>query len=483
MPNMWFVRSGGGDLLLDKYLSMGRMAIGLRGTRDFREFDSDEEVHDHILNTPKSGNPDNPPYGTGSADYGVWFFSGVKERDLVLLMRGATTITAVGEVKGDYEFLDDPNWGNEQPDYCHIREVKWISLTPEMSFNKVNHTSGFGKVVKATDVVHRQVSEYVRGLGAEQEHESIRDELNNWLDICRSITGGSPDEVSPTNIDYFGHVEGVGVGTIFPFRSELYEAGIHRTLQAGIVGRQNEGAESVVLSGGYVDDEDYGDVIIYTGDGGQGDNRNQVSDQEFTGKNKALLRNHLDGIPVRVVRGAGHQSEFSPDSGYRYDGLYRVERCWRERGQHGFLVCRYRLVKMAGDEVSLPQTENDDGDSPATRTEATVNRIQRDRAISNKVKTIHDYCCQVCGESLKVEGGYYAEAAHIRPLGRPHDGPDVLSNLLCLCPNHHVSFDNGGLFISDDFQIVGTDEELRRDNRHAINVDYLRYHRSIWGIE
>lgn len=39
-------------------------------------------------------------------------------------------------------------------------------------------------------------------------------------------------------------------------------------MQAGISGSGEEGADSVVVSGGYEDDEDYGDVIVYTGHGG-----------------------------------------------------------------------------------------------------------------------------------------------------------------------------------------------------------------------
>jgi putative restriction endonuclease len=36
----------------------------------------------------------------------------------------------------------------------------------------------------------------------------------------------------------------------------------------GIHGTAKEGADSIVVSGGYVDDRDMGDVIIYTGEGG-----------------------------------------------------------------------------------------------------------------------------------------------------------------------------------------------------------------------
>ena len=45
---------------------------------------------------------------------------------------------------------------------------------------------------------------------------------------------------------------------------------MHREIQAGIAGYADGApAESIVLSGGYPDDIDQGDVIVYTGQGGQ----------------------------------------------------------------------------------------------------------------------------------------------------------------------------------------------------------------------
>jgi putative restriction endonuclease len=64
---------------------------------------------------------------------------------------------------------------------------------------------------------------------------------------------------------------------------------------------------------------------------------------------------------------------------------------------------------------------------------------------SVEVKRLHNHRCRVCGIRSECTGGPYAEAAHIRPLARRHNGPDGLANLLCLCPNHHVLFDNGAL--------------------------------------
>jgi putative restriction endonuclease len=53
-----------------------------------------------------------------------------------------------------------------------------------------------------------------------------------------------------------GEIAGIAPGSTFASRRELYDAGVHRALQAGIVGAASTGAESVVLSGGYVDDQD-----------------------------------------------------------------------------------------------------------------------------------------------------------------------------------------------------------------------------------
>ena len=54
---------------------------------------------------------------------------------------------------------------------------------------------------------------------------------------------------------------------------------------------------------------------------------------------------------------------------------------------------------------------------------------------------------EVLGES---RAGAYAEAAHIRPLGAPHDGLETSDNILSLCPNDHILLDHGGVGIGED---------------------------------
>lgn len=69
-------------------------------------------------------------------------------------------------------------------------------------------------------------------------------------------------------------------------------AGLHRHLQSGISGSYADGADAIVVSGGYAADEDYGDAIVYTGQGGRDpETKKQISDQSFDDSgNLALVR-------------------------------------------------------------------------------------------------------------------------------------------------------------------------------------------------
>jgi len=283
---------------------------------------------------------------------------------------------------------------------------------------------------------------------------------------------------------HFGNIDDIQAGTTFESRRDLHEAGIHAPTQAGISGSAADGCDSIVVSGGYEDDDDCGDEIIYTGHGGNDpESKKQIEDQTWTRGNLALVRSQNLGLPIRVVRGSHPDSEYAPLSGYRYDGLYRVDEHWQEDGKSGFTICRFRLVKTSDDS---PGSEDDSSSDPAgnkgpsRRVETTTLRIIRDTKIGRAVKELHGYKCQICGTRLEGIGGGYAEASHIKPLGAPHNGPDSTDNILCLCPNHHWLLDNGAITINDDMTLNGVDAGLATDPRHIINVEYTGYHRQLF---
>jgi len=118
----------------------------------------------------------------------------------------------------------------------------------------------------------------------------------------------------------FGEIDSITEGHWFKGRKEMMPSSFHRNWGAGIDGNGTEGTSAIVLSGGYEDDEDHGDEIIYTGAGGNDPSTGkQVEDQSWDNKgNAGLLKSMDEGLPVRVIRGHQHKSEYSPDTGYKY---------------------------------------------------------------------------------------------------------------------------------------------------------------------
>lgn len=287
---------------------------------------------------------------------------------------------------------------------------------------------------------------------------------------------------------FFGTPETVRVGQQFIDRRELHELHVHRPLQAGISGTRAEGADSIVVSGGYVDDEDHGDWIIYTGHGGNDSNtRRQIDHQSIDAPgNAGLITSRAEGLPVRVIRGRHSGSPYAPLSGYVYAGLFEVTDYWIRRGRDGFDIVRFKLDRLP-EQASLVTREAPDPD-PAYAT-TTVSRRIRDTALSREIKKIYEHHCQICDEVIPgADGRAYSEGAHVKPLGRPHIGKDSLDNLLCLCPNHHTELDLGGMVILDNFSVARTLDlkpfaEVAFKRHHRLDLENARYQRRFWTRE
>lgn len=178
--------------------------------------------------------------------------------------------------------------------------------------------------------------------------------------------------------DHFGPIlpendperhQGVLVGECWGDRMECRQWGAHLPHVAGISGQSDYGAQSVALSGGYEDDEDHGEWFLYTGSGGRDlsgnkrTNKEQSFDQKFDKSNEALRVSCKMGYPLRVVRSHKEKrSSYAPESGVRYDGIYRIEKCWRKKGIQGYKVCRYLFVRC--DNEPAPWTSDECGDRP-----------------------------------------------------------------------------------------------------------------------
>ncbi|KAJ7487635.1 PUA-like domain-containing protein [Mycena galericulata] len=177
----------------------------------------------------------------------------------------------------------------------------------------------------------------------------------------------------------FGSIPNIEAGTWWESRQGCSADSIHAPWVAGIAPGP-QGAYSVALSGGYPDDVDWGYAFTYTGSGGRnlkGTKANplnlrtapQSSDQTFDNiYNKALKKSSETKKPVRVIRGFKLDSPYAPYEGYRYDGLYHVEKAWQEEGMEGFLVCKFAFKRLPN-QPPLPRRADDASEEEDTATE------------------------------------------------------------------------------------------------------------------
>ncbi|TCD63938.1 hypothetical protein EIP91_004748 [Steccherinum ochraceum] len=154
------------------------------------------------------------------------------------------------------------------------------------------------------------------------------------------------------------------VGSYYINFDDLVDSGMHGNRQQGIYNKDGT-AYSVVMSGGYEDDQDYGNTFIYTGVGGQekrmGEDGEvyvvQVKDQSIDDPSNAALKRAIkEHQPIRVIRGSKLRSPWAPKRGLRYDGLYRVTHYRTIVGISGFNVCQFRFQRFP-DETQPPLAE------------------------------------------------------------------------------------------------------------------------------
>ncbi|KAL2942951.1 Histone-lysine N-methyltransferase H3 lysine-9 specific SUVH3 [Bienertia sinuspersici] len=153
-----------------------------------------------------------------------------------------------------------------------------------------------------------------------------------------------------------GGVPGVEVGDIFFFRMEMCVLGLHAPSMAGIdyMTVKNEVEEeplavSIVSSGGYDDDAEDQDVLVYTGQGGgnYSNSGKAASDQKLERGNLALEKSARRGNHIRVIRGIKDMVNPSLKI-YVYDGLYTIQDSWIDRAKSGANLFKYRMVRLPG---------------------------------------------------------------------------------------------------------------------------------------
>ncbi|XP_047330328.1 histone-lysine N-methyltransferase, H3 lysine-9 specific SUVH1-like [Impatiens glandulifera] len=149
-----------------------------------------------------------------------------------------------------------------------------------------------------------------------------------------------------------GSIPGVEIGDIFFFRMEICVVGLHAPSMAGIdylslrTSDEDPIAVSIVSSVGYGDNDEDGEVLIYSGQGGNMNRSDKdMSDQKLERGNLALEKSLHKGNEVRVIRGL---KDLANPTGkvYVYDGLYKIHESWVDKGKQGHAVFKYKLLRI-----------------------------------------------------------------------------------------------------------------------------------------
>jgi len=156
---------------------------------------------------------------------------------------------------------------------------------------------------------------------------------------------------------------------------------------------------------------------------------------------------------------------------------------WKEQIEKSILFNWDQFLSSIQDENdeqsqnNIPQTprpaDYGEQDEP-TRILGESYRILRDTELVRRIKLEHQFKCQICGKTIALSNDQnYAEGHHIKPLGEPHNGPDVAGNILCVCPNHHVQLDYGAIRLDKN--------SLKQTSNHRISDEFIQYHNNnIW---
>ena len=120
---------------------------------------------------------------------------------------------------------------------------------------------------------------------------------------------------------------------------------------------------------------------------------------------------------------------------------------------HPILLSEY--VEMIRDGLEPPTQQiqvanqqsgftEENSDTTRERARRATSAIVRDARFGTDVLAAYGNRCAMCGVGLKIVVG-----AHIYPASAP-ESPDVVSNGMCLCENHHRAFDRHLIWVEPD---------------------------------
>lgn len=210
----------------------------------------------------------------------------------------------------------------------------------------------------------------------------------------------------------------------------------------------------------------------------------------------AFVSNYLDFDNPVSFRLGDHciESALMLDNGILNKGAFQRAVRLLPENEYQFILQRGFSKDYSLDKITNAEINEELLDFERPIVEQIVYRPFREASFSKKVRAAYDSTCAITGLKLLNGGGRCEiEAAHIRPVGNNHNGPDSVRNGISLSRTVHWMFDRGILSIDDNFKILAADKLIPEQMKRLIRPDglikipdeskfrphpqFLRYHR------
>ncbi|MED4284905.1 HNH endonuclease [Priestia megaterium] len=144
--------------------------------------------------------------------------------------------------------------------------------------------------------------------------------------------------------------------------------------------------------------------------------------------------------------------------------------------------------QVIDEELSQDSNQQNHNEVPVSKNNKkkvyiSIQKLARAVKLAVNLKELYNHQCQVCNVQLCVPNGYKSEAHHIQPYNDNHKGDDCWSNMLVVCPNCHLQFDELYFAIEPDTLTIhcfdktnvfhGTKIKLQPE--HQLEYKYLEY--------
>ena len=162
-----------------------------------------------------------------------------------------------------------------------------------------------------------------------------------------------------------------------------------------------------------------------------------------------------EAVPLKRTDGSHYETGLRKPDGTTNRGLQ--QRSVRIIADADFFGILHAGIVNAAAELDQPDAASGDVVTKVERpvVERILSRPLRDAGFRSAVLTAYDSTCAFTGlRILNGKGRAEVDAAHIRPVGHNHGGPDSVRNGLALSKTVHWLFDRGVIAIGDDYRIL-----------------------------